>query len=100
MPSISELMNYLAYHFRYRYLLIKSVNIHMEAYFKYLQLAGDRPAPGTIQATLRLLHLTVNHALELQEVFQLGLANRGTGRMVQQGGPIPGPSERSFPGYR
>ena len=39
-----------------------------EAYFKYLSLCGDKPASGTISASLRLLHLTVNHTMELQDI--------------------------------
>jgi len=50
-------------------------DLSAEAYFKYLNLAGTVTLPGTTSATLRLLHLTVNHALELHEVFQLGLVN-------------------------
>ncbi|XP_023332658.1 serine/threonine-protein kinase SMG1 [Eurytemora carolleeae] len=44
-----------------------------EAYFKYLSLCGETPASGTISASLRLLHLTVNHTMELQDI-QLGLS--------------------------
>ena len=43
-------------------------DLSADAYFKYLNLAGQSPLPGTTSATLRLLHLTVNHPLELHEV--------------------------------
>ena len=47
-----------------------------EAYFRHLTLGGasgciSSSAPGTISATLRLLHLAVTHPLELHEVFQV-----------------------------
>ena len=50
-------------------------DLSADAYFKYLNLAGQSALPGTTSATLRLLHLTVNHPLELHEVFQLGMVS-------------------------
>ncbi len=38
---------------------------------QYLSLCGAKTGAGTISATLRLLHLTVNHTLELQDIFQV-----------------------------
>lgn len=50
-----------------------------EAYFKYLQLSCSETAENedssVVTATLRLLRLTVKHALGLQEVLEEGLAN-------------------------
>ncbi len=37
-----------------------------EAYVKYLGLCGDEPVSGTISASLKILHLTINHTMELQ----------------------------------
>ena len=38
---------------------------------QYLSLCGGQAGAGTLAATLRLLHLTVNHTLELQDIFQV-----------------------------
>ena len=40
-----------------------------EAYVKYLGLCGDEPVSGTISASLKILHLTINHTMELQVCF-------------------------------
>jgi PI-3-kinase-related kinase SMG-1 len=55
-----------------------------ESYFRHLQLGGQGSCsrPGTISATLRLLHLAVTHPLELHEVFQAGLAATPAGQWI------------------
>ena len=57
-------------------------DLSADAYFKYLNLAGESPLPGTTAATLRLLHLTVNHPLELHEVFQLGMSSTPSAQWI------------------
>ncbi|XP_047110312.1 serine/threonine-protein kinase SMG1 [Schistocerca piceifrons] len=50
------------------------------AYFRYLELCGDKEDAdcSTITITLRLLRLIVKHALELQAVLETGLASTPT----------------------
>lgn len=57
-------------------------DLSADAYFKYLNLAGQSPLPGTTSATLRLLHLTVSHPLELHEVFQLGMSSTPSAQWI------------------
>ena len=71
-PSIQQLVAIWQAVFRRVYAYY---DLSADAYFKYLGLAGAGPLPGTTAATLRLLHLTVNHPLELHEVFQLGMSS-------------------------
>lgn len=52
----------------------------VSAYFKFISLCGDGAEDKIISATLRLLQLTVKHALELQESLQTGLATTPCGR--------------------
>ena len=42
-----------------------------DAYFKYLNLAGVVEAPGTVSATLRLLHLTVGLYLTIHKYISI-----------------------------
>ena len=50
------------------------------AYFKFIALSADGSEDKVVAATLRLLQLTVRHALELQESILTGLATTPCGK--------------------